>query len=309
MLPPAIAALITPPLCFPVRTGGMGLLRAMHKAGALERVTTVGGNSGGQWLLTQLLWSKSFYESIASDDDLVGVITDWGEMYHDKIGNLTCEFGDLSTRCVAEVSPASSNSTVNLRELGWRDDRRREAEAREKSRTEGRENAMRQVREARERAEQRARDAADAAARAVEKLAQEAADKVQDAKDRAAAAIAAAKAAAEAAADVAKALAREALEWAQEKRAENNDAEEEFVAFLLDAAKDALWEPDRHGTRLNRDSDKGWWGWPLINSFKGCPRADEYVHFGLGRLLGFVGLPVRAARHHASPHGMPLALR
>ena len=272
----------------------MGLLRAMHNSGALSRVTTVGGNSGGQWLLTQLLYSESFYKSIASDDDLVEVIANWGEMYHEKIANLL---------------PASSNSTVNFRELGWRDDRRREAEAREKSRTEARENAMRQVREARERAEQRARDAADAAARAVEKLAQEAADKVQDAKDRAAAAIAAGKAAAEAAADVAKALAREALEWAQEKRAEQNDAEEEFAAFLLDAAKDALWEPDRHGTRLNRNNDKGWWGWPLVNSFKGCPKADEYVQSGLDKVFGFAGLPVRAVRHLASRHGMPLALR
>ena len=255
----------------------MGLLRAMHKAGALEQVTTVGGNSGGQWLLTQLLYSESFYKSIASDDDLVEVIANWGEMYHEKIANLL---------------PASSNSTVNFRELGWRDDRRREAEERANKRREARENAMRHAREARERAEQRARDAADAAARAVAKLAQEAADKIQDAKDAAAAA----KASAEAAVEAAKAKAQEALEWAQEKRAVLVDAADRLESFLVDVAS----------------------GDNTV-----CPSGGSLLESGLDVVLGFdhlplergsvkeaIGLPVTAARHHAlAAHGMPLALR
>ena len=239
----------------------MGLLRAMHNSGALSRVTTVGGNSGGQWLLTQLLYSESFYKSIASDEDIVDVITAWGVKYHEGLKPLL---------------PASSNTKVDFRKLeecarrDWHCERRKAAELREERRRLAREEALRRVKLAREQAEQRARDAADAAARAVERLAQEAADKIQDAKD----AVEAAKASAEAAVEAAKAKAREALEWAKEKREMVRDAFEEFESFLSDMAS---------------------------GNATVCPSGGQMLAAGLDKLFGNMGLPVRAARHHAPP--------
>jgi len=65
-------------------TGGMGLLRAMSDAGALKRVTYVGGNSGGNWLLTQLLWSQEFYSGITGNKTLTQLMTEWNNNYEYK---------------------------------------------------------------------------------------------------------------------------------------------------------------------------------------------------------------------------------
>ena len=60
----------------------MGLLRAMHNSGALGRVSYLGGNSGGQWLLSQLLYSKSFFEGITSNVvPIEQVIREYGAKY------------------------------------------------------------------------------------------------------------------------------------------------------------------------------------------------------------------------------------
>jgi hypothetical protein len=66
---------------FAAMTGGMGILRAMHDSGALAQVSYMGANSGGNWLLTQMLWSESFYGSITSTKPIEQVITEFGATY------------------------------------------------------------------------------------------------------------------------------------------------------------------------------------------------------------------------------------
>lgn len=81
---------------FAAMTGGMGLLRAMHNSGALKRTSYLGGNSGGQWLLSQLLYSKSFFEGVTSNTvPIEEVIRQYGAKYTTTMENFPWEEGNV----------------------------------------------------------------------------------------------------------------------------------------------------------------------------------------------------------------------
>ena len=67
---------------FAAMTGGMGVLKAMARQNVLEKLSHVGGNSGGNWLLTQLIWSDSFYTALTDTDRPISdYIKEWGDKY------------------------------------------------------------------------------------------------------------------------------------------------------------------------------------------------------------------------------------
>lgn len=151
----------------------MGLLRAMHTSGALTKVTAVGGNSGGQWLLTQLLWSESFYASIASNRPIEDVIVEWGKEYDKKVDLNPLNNAELEELLLELEFMADGNSTDDI-VMAERCNSRCRAQRIEAAKKAAKELADRVAREARERAEkaaQAARAAAEAAARVAKDLA------------------------------------------------------------------------------------------------------------------------------------------
>ena len=85
----------------------MGLLRAMHNSGALGRVSYLGGNSGGQWLLSQLLYSKSFFEGITSNVvPIEQVIREYGAKYTTAMEQFPAADGGVDMRKVSVLSQA-----------------------------------------------------------------------------------------------------------------------------------------------------------------------------------------------------------
>ena len=95
----------------------MGILRAMHEANALDQVSYVGGNSGGNWLLTQLVFSEKFYNSIIDDDKPIDtVIEEWGAEYTkamaDFPGRGTVDTAKSATKLLASIGP--TRRLINL---------------------------------------------------------------------------------------------------------------------------------------------------------------------------------------------------
>jgi len=107
---------------FAAMTGGMGILRAMHEAGALDQVSYVGGNSGGNWLLTQLVYSEKFYDSIIDDNTPIDtVIENWGVKYTEAMadfpGRGTVDTAWSATKVLAPRGLINLLASIDFRRL------------------------------------------------------------------------------------------------------------------------------------------------------------------------------------------------
>ena len=67
-------------------TQGMAIGRALSSIGALEKVTHVGSNSGGNWFSSQFFYSKRFYDEVTDPSrDLAAFVTAWGATYEEAM--------------------------------------------------------------------------------------------------------------------------------------------------------------------------------------------------------------------------------
>lgn len=63
-------------------TQAMGMTRALASIGALDQITHVGSNSGGNWFASQLFYSPAFYGNLTDlSVDLAAFVTLWGSEY------------------------------------------------------------------------------------------------------------------------------------------------------------------------------------------------------------------------------------
>jgi hypothetical protein len=103
---------------FTAMTTSMGFARALSKGNVLPLLTHAGSNSGGTWFLTQLAFSKPFYESVTgmSGGTISEAVAEWGSSYgaamraaveSDALKNITFQAGEASKLCPYEINGTS----------------------------------------------------------------------------------------------------------------------------------------------------------------------------------------------------------
>jgi hypothetical protein len=103
---------------FTAMTTSMGFTRAMSVGNVLPLLTHAGSNSGGTWFLTQLVFSKPFYESVTgvSGGNISEAVAEWGSSYKaaisaavelDALSNITFQAGEASRLCPYTINGTS----------------------------------------------------------------------------------------------------------------------------------------------------------------------------------------------------------